>query len=164
MDGASKINKMTLPSASKYKKYLTINSKTGTIKTKKYYKQKIKSSIPVKVTTLAGKTYTVNVKIVIPAPKVTIKKELIRYHGQEVYKYTFKYNIKNADKIQVRLKKGGNSSINKELDTYVSKSKSNKESYIMFKKSTMKKLKNKITFKIVAYYGKNKSAKKEITK
>ena len=157
MNGASKINKMTLPNASKYKKYLTINSKNGTIKTKKYYKQKIKSLIPVKVTTLAGKTYTVNVKIVIPAPKVTIKKELIRYHGQEFYKYIFKYNIKNADKIQVRLKKDGNSSINKGLDTYVSKPKSNKESYIMITKSSMKKLKNKITFKIVAYYGKNKS-------
>ena len=159
----SAFEKMTLPNAKKYKKYLTVNKKTGTIKTKKYYKVKIKKPIPVKVK-VKGHTYTVNVKIRIPAPNVKVKKKKVKIGGVKGFKYSFSYNIKKATKIQVRMKKGGSSAINREFDTYVSKPKSNKDSYIMYKASTLKKLKNKITFKIVAYYGKNKSETRVITK
>ena len=159
----SAFEKMTLPNAKKYKKYLTVNKKTGTIKTKKYYKVKIKKPIPVKVK-VKGHTYTVNVKIRIPAPNVKVKKAKVNFSGVKCYKYTFKYSIKNATKIKVRMKKGGKSSINEDLDRFISKSRSNKYSYILYSLKTMKKLKNKVTFKIVAYYGKNKSETRVITK
>lgn len=158
MDGAQKIEKITLPNASKYKKYLTIDSKTGTIKTKKYYKQKIKSSIPVKVTTLAGEEYTVNVKIVIPAPRITVKRKLITINGIKGYKYTINYNVKGASKIKVRAISGSVSSntkkqIDRLFDSRLKKSKGTMSFTI--KKSLLKK--KKIKFQVVAYYGKNQS-------
>lgn len=152
--------KMSLANASKYKKYLTFNAKTGEVKTKKYYKVKINKSIPVKVK-IGGKNYTVKVKIKIPAPNVKIIKKKV---GSKGYRYIFKYNIKGANKIQVRMQKGGTKAINKYLDKNVSKQKSNKGSYINFTKSTMKKMNNKVTFKIVVYYGKNQSETLTITK
>ena len=62
------------------------------------------------------------------------------------------------------MQKGGTKAINKYLDKNVSKQKSNKGSYINFTKSTMKKMNNKVTFKIVVYYGKNQSETLTITK
>ena len=50
--------------------------------------------------------------------------------------------------------------LNKELNQYVSKPKSDeKNSYFNIKESTLNKAGNKITFEIVAYYGKNISEK-----
>lgn len=155
--------KMSLANASKYKKYLTFNAKTGEIKTKKYYKVKINKSIPVKIK-IGGKNYTVKVKIKIPAPKVKVIKKITTVGGEKCYKYEFKYNIKDASKIKVRMQKGGTKSINKEFDRDISKKKSGKKSYMLYSKKTMKKLNNKITFKIVAYYGKNQSETLTITK
>ena len=155
--------KMTLSIASKYKIYFMVNLKTGTITTKKYFKAKIQKSIPVKVRA-GGKVYTVKVNIKIPAPKVKISKKLIRDSKGARYRYTFKYNIKGAAKIKVRMKKGGSSKINKEFDRYISKPKSNKNSFIQYSEKTMRKLKNKVTFKIVAYYGKNQSETLTVTR
>lgn len=165
--------KMSLANASKYKKYLTFNAKTGEVKTKKYYKVKINKSIPVKVK-IGGKNYTVKVKIKIPAPK-TKEFKISKKNGKDSFgkfcRYTFKYNIKGASKIQVRVvnakKTGKEKAINKILDRCVKKSKSNKSSYIEFSDGIMKKLKNKnnkVTFKIVVYYGKNQSETLTITK
>jgi hypothetical protein len=163
VDDTSGFEKMTLESASKYKKYFTVNSKTGKITTKKYYKVKIKKNIPVTVV-VNGTKYTVNVKIKIPAPSVKVKKKKVKINGVASYKFTFSYNVKGAKKIQVRLAKGGSSSINKYLDKYISSAKSKRNSYIQFSSKTIKKIGNKVTFKIVATYGKNnKSETKKVT-
>ena len=91
-------------------------------------------------------------------------KKITTVGGEKCYKYEFKYNIKDASKIKVRMQKGGTKSINKEFDRDISKKKSGKKSYMLYSKKTMKKLNNKITFKIVAYYGKNQSETLTITK
>ena len=148
--------KVTVSNASKYKKYFAVDSKKGTVKTTVTAKTKIKKSIPVKLV-LNGNTYTVNVKIKIPAPKVTISKKDL---GNS-YRYTFKYNIKGATKIKVRCKEINANTL---FDKYLSKSKSNKDSYVICAKNKMKKYKNKLTFTITAYYGKNISETYEIRK
>ena len=149
---------MKLPNASKYKKYLTLDTKKGIIKTKKYYKVKLKKSIPVNVV-VDGVTYKVNVKVKIPTPEVKISKgrPTPMSDGSKAYKYSFTYNIKGADSIKVRMKKGGTKKLNREFDYYISKPKSNKMSYVLFSKKTLKKLKNKVTFKITVSYGKGKN-------
>ncbi len=155
---------MKLPNASKYKKYLTLDAKKGVIKTKKYYKVKLKKSIPVNVV-VDGVTYKVNVKVKIPTPDIKISKRTTPMSdGSKAYKYSFKYDIKGADRITVRMKKGGTKKLNKEFDYYISKPKSNKMSYVLFSKKTLKKLKNKVTFKITAHFGKNKLELPPITR
>ena len=151
---------MKLPNASKYKKYLILDAKKGIIKTKKYYKVKLKKSIPVNVV-VDGVTY----KVKIPTPEVKISiRTTTMSDGSKAYKYSFKYDIKGADRIKVRMKKGGTKKLNREFDYYISKPKSNKMSYVIFSKKTLKKLKNKVTFKITAYYGKNKLELPAITR
>lgn len=170
ISSVSVCQKMTLAKSSKYKKYLTFNTKTGEIKTKKYYKVKICKSIPVKVF-VGGKEYTVNIKIKIPAPKIKITRKTIKDSSGKYQRYTFKYNVKGASKIKVRIenanKTGKSKAINKIFDRSVKKTKSNKSSYIEFSDRIMKKLKKKngkVTFKIIAYYGKNQSETLTITK
>lgn len=155
--------KMSLMNASKYKKYLTFHTKTGEIKTRKYYKVKINKSIPVKIV-IGRKSYTVKIKIKIPAPKIKVIKKKVTVDGVKGYKYIFKYNIKGATKVKIRMEKGGSKAINKKLDKYVGGRKSNKDSYILLAKSSIKKWNNKVTFKVVAYYGKNQSETFTITK
>ncbi len=147
--------------ASKYKKYFEIDKKTGKIKTKKYYKVKIKKEIPVKVV-VNGKPYTVKIRIKIPAPEVKITRKKDILNGEAAYRYTFTYKEKKAKKIQVRIK--NLKEANSVLDQYVSKNKSNKDSYIKIKQKRVKKLGKKITFEIIASYGKNKSEKLIIRK
>ena len=80
------------------------------------------------------RTYTVKVKIKIPAPK-TKEFKISKKNGKDSFgkfcRYTFKYNIKGASKIQVRVvnakKTGKEKSINKTFDKYVKKPKSNKK-------------------------------------
>ena len=167
MDGATKIKKMALPKskASKCKKYLTVNSKTGTIKTKKYYKTKLEKSIPVKVTTLAGGTYTVNVKVVIPAPKVTIKRKSIKIRGVKAYRYTIKYNVKGASKLNVEVVSGSvKSGTRKDMNKYFSKVFNKSKGTVTFNivESALKR--KKIKYKIKAVYGKNQSQAATIEK
>lgn len=142
--------KVSLKNASSYKKYLTLDAKKGMVKTKKNYSVKFKESIPLTVK-IADKTYKVNVKVKIPAPKVTIKKEQVG----DYYRYTFKYNVKGADKIKVRCNlKDAKQEV---LDKYLSKPKSDKDSYVYFKAKN-------VTFTVTACYGKNVSEKKVIKK
>ena len=146
--------KVSLKNASSYKKYLTLDANKGTIKTKKDYSVKFKESIPLTVK-IADKTYTVNVKIKIPAPKVAIKRTKI---GDSYYRYTFQYNIKGADRIRVRCnRKDAKVEV---LDRYLSKPKSDGDSYVNIRQAENEK----VTFTIVAFYGKNASKKLEITK
>ena len=143
----------TLANAKKYGKYFKVDEKTGKVTTKKDYSTKIKKSIPIKVT-VGGQTYTVTAKIKIPAPSVKIT----RKKAGDRYRYTFKYNIPKADKIKVRSNlKGMNTKV---VDKYLSQPKSNADSYINLDLGKMKKVK----FKIVAYYGKNVSETRVITK
>ena len=158
------IYKLSIQSPSKYKNYLTFSNSTGKIKTKKSTKYYSKLKSPTIKVTVAGTSYNITVKCAIPAPKVKVSKKLVKVGGAKVYKYSFKYNIKGAKKIQVRMVKGGSRSINKYLDRYVKKSKSNRNSYILYSKKTMKKLNNKVTFKITAYYGNKKSQTYVVTK
>lgn len=147
---------MSVRNAKKYKKYFRVHSNDGKITTKKYYKVKIAKTIPVKIR-VDGKIHTVQVKIKIPAPKVRIKVKKYTSDGTTGHKFQFSYNIAGATKIKVRLAKGGTGRMNKELDRYISTAKSNRDSYILFSDRTLKKMKGKITFQVVAYYGKNKS-------
>lgn len=142
----------------KYKKYFVI-SKKGKISVKKKHFVKVCQSVKslkIKVA-IDKKTYTVTTKIQIPKPKVAISKESIRVGNVSGYRYRFKYDIKGATKIQVRIKKM--QSLNHEFDTYVSKPKSDGMSYINLSDATIKKLGNKAEFEITAYYGKNVSEK-----
>ena len=144
-------------SAKVKKAYFTI-SKKGKIATKsksKYYKS-MKTSVPVTVKTY-GKNYSMTVKLKIPKPKAKIKCSKITHGNISGRRFAFEYNIPGADRIQVRLAKGNMSQIKKVLDKYVSTPKSTNDSYIDLSDQFLKKLKNKVTFKIVAYYGKNKS-------
>lgn len=142
----------TLANAKKYGKYFKVDEKTGKVTTKKDYSTKIKKSIPIKVT-VGGQTYTVTAKIKIPAPSVKIT----RKKAGDRYRYTFKYNIRGADKIKIRPNLKGDMKI---LDKYLSQPKSNADSYVYFRLGKTKKIK----FKIVAYYGKNVSETQVITK
>ena len=150
---------ITLANAKKYKKYFTLDTKTGKIKTStnKLSKVKIKKTIPVKVT-VDGKAYNVNVKLKIAAPKIKIKRKKIVIGGVSGYRYELQYNIKGATRVKIRVKKM--SVLNKKFDANMSKPKSSKSRcYINASSSGLKKLGNKLTFEIVAYYGKNVSQK-----
>ena len=147
-----------------YGKYFNLKNanKTGNLKvtikanSKKLSQVKL-STVPLKVT-VAGKEYKTNVKVKIKAPKIKITTKKIELGGIKGVRYSFNYNIKGATKIKVRAKKM--SFLNKELNQYVSKPKSDeKNSYFNIKESTLNKAGNKITFEIVAYYGKNISEK-----
>lgn len=145
-----------LANEKKYSKYFKLDKKTGKITTKKNSKvyKNVSKSIPVNVT-VGGKSYKVKVKLEIPAP--TIKK-ITRTKEGIYFKYTFKYNVPNATKIKVRTNvKGIN---NAGLDRYLSKPQSDEESYVSINLGDMKEVK----FKIVAYYGKNVSKTRVITK
>lgn len=161
----SVFQKLTVPNKSKYKKFLSVNERTGTIRVKKYNRAKIKTTIPVKVK-VNGKTYSVKVKIKIPAPSkksVKISKKKVRVKGKVCYRYTFKYRFKGAKKIKVRMVNGSKATA-KYFDRYIRKPKSSKTTYIQYTKKTLKKSNNKVTFKIAVYYGKNKTETLTITK
>ena len=150
--------------AKKYEKYFNLKNanKNGNLKvtikanSKKLSQVKL-STIPLKVT-VAGKEYKTNVKVKIKAPKITITTKTIEFGGTRGTRYCFDYNVKGATKIKVRAKKLAFR--NKEFNRYISTPKSN-EKYTCFniKESDLKNLGNKISFEIVAYYGKNVSEK-----
>lgn len=153
--------KFSFVNKKKYGRYFRLDEKTGKITMKKnakqYYKMKLNKRIPIKVT-VDGKTYKMNVRIQIPQPKVTIKKERVTVGGIQGYRYVFDYNIKNATKVKVRVK--GLPSVNGECDRDISSPKSGRLSYLNLSDATVRKLGNKVRFEIVAYYGKNVSAKR----
>lgn len=150
--------------AKKYEKYFNLKNanKNGNLKvtikanSKKLLQVKLET-VPLKVT-VAGKEYKTNVKVKIKAPKIKITTKKIEFGGTRGTRYYFYYNIKGATKIKVRAKKLAFR--NKEFDRYISTPKSNeKYTYFNIKESDLKNLGNKISFEIVAYYGKNISEK-----
>ncbi len=145
------------------KKYLSV-SKTGKIAAKKkpgLYKD-VKKLIPVKVK-IGGKSYTVKVKPEIPAPNIKITKTKVTVGGRRGYRYIFQYDLAGATKIKVRIREMKNdTSINNELDQYSSSARSDSQSYIGLSFETLKKLGNKVTFEITAYYGKRASKVRKI--
>ncbi len=146
-------------SAKVNKAYFTL-SKKGRITTKAnpaYYKSMPKS-VPVKVT-VCGKTYAMKVKLEIPAPKVTIvPKEVNPARGEGYYRFEFHYNVPGADRVKVEMDKATKTgAISKYLDQNVRDPRPTTPPYINLAKSLLTQLGNKVTFRITAHYGKNKS-------
>ena len=131
-------------------------SKKGKIKTKlepKVYKS-MKTSIPVKVTAY-GKTYSMKVKLKIPAPKVTVRKTPTEVRGVKGYKYEFNYYVPEADKVTVSME-GETKAIKAYLKKYASDPRPTNKQFINLSKGSLKQG-NKATFKITAYYGSKRS-------
>ncbi len=150
--------------AKTYGQYFNLKNanKTGNLKvtikanSKKLSQVKL-STIPLKVT-VAGKEYKTNVKVKIKAPKITITREDVEIGGIKGIRYHLKYNVKGATRVKIRVKKI--SSLNKKFDSDMSNPKSDESKcYITATESGLKKYGNKLTFEIVAYYGKNVSEK-----
>lgn len=147
-----------------YGKYFNLKNanKTGNLKvtikanSKKLSQVKLKT-VPLKVT-VAGKEYKTNVKVKIKAPKITISKESVEFGGIKGTRYHLKYNVKGATRVKIRVRKA--SSLDKKFDRDMSKPKSDaSKCYITVRESDLKRYGNKLTFEIVAYYGKNISEK-----
>ena len=163
----SDFKSIQLPTSSAYsttKKAFTLDTKTWTLSpTKNAYKsyKSMKTLIPLTVTTKDGKKSTVKVKFQFPDPDVTITRTNEKRQGRSVYKYMFKYDIPGATRIQVRLntkKSSYNNEYIKDFDRYISKSKSDPNSYVLAWKNVVDSLgKGAMKFQITAYYGKNKS-------
>ena len=151
---------------STYKKYLTYDSKSGKITTKKYYKTKYKTPV-ITVTDKAGDTYKVKVNLQIAKPTVKVsKKKITGSGGSKGYKYTIKYSASGADGITITAKNGlVKSSTKKSMNKFFKK---------MIKENTKKTKKKlsgtvtftiaksaikggKISFQVTGIYGKNKS-------
>ncbi|MDO5391255.1 MAG: Ig-like domain-containing protein [Eubacteriales bacterium] len=163
----SDFKSIQLPTSSAYsttKKAFTLDTKTWTLSpTKnayKYYKS-MKTSIPLTVTTKDGKKSTVKVNFQFPDPEVKITRTYETQAGKGVYRYTFQYDIPGATRIYVRLNTKNtriNNDFISDLKKYISKPKSDKESYIRVWKSYVDSVgKNGMRFEITAYYKSNKS-------
>lgn len=159
-----KISYAKTKNAKTYGKYFNLKNanKTGNLKvtikanSKKLSQVKLKT-VPLKVT-VAGKEYKTNVKVKIKAPKITITREDVEIGGIKGIRYHLKYNVKGATRVKIRVKKI--SSLNKKFDSDMSNPKSDESKcYITATESGLKKYGNKLTFEIVAYYGKNVSEK-----
>lgn len=155
--------------AKKYEKYFNLKNanKNGNLKvtikanSKKLSQVKL-STIPLKVT-VAGKEYKTNVKVKIKKPKLAknvITKEKIELGGVKGTRYRFKFNIKGATKIRMRIKEM--KVFDSTFDRYMSSPKSNtKDYYLNVREADIKKYgkADKLTLEIVVYYGKNVSEK-----
>ena len=164
-----KISYAKAKNAKTYGKYFNLKNanKTGNLKvtikanSKKLSQVKL-STVPLKVT-VAGKEYKTNVKVKIKKPQLAknaITKEKIELGGVKGTRYRFKFNIKGATKIKMRIKE--TKSFDSTFDRYMSSPKSNiKDYYLNVRESDMKKYgkADKFTFEITAYYGKNVSEK-----
>lgn len=163
----SSLYKMQLVDKSKYKNYLTFNSKTGKISTKansKYYKNLKSAKIKVTLNGETTPTYYITVHPKIPAPKVASNFITKTATGNN-YKYKFNYNFKNATKVKVRIvEQNNNKKLNSVLDKYVNSPKSKASSYILITKKGVKKYgkDGKLTFKVTVYYGKESVTFKKI--
>lgn len=155
--------------AKKYEKYFNLKNanKNGNLKvtikanSKKLSQVKL-STIPLKVT-VAGKEYKTNVKVKIKKPQLAknaITKEKIELGGVKGTRYRFKFNIKGATKIRMRIKEM--KVFDSTFDRYMSSPKSNtKDYYLNVREADIKKYgkADKLTLEIVVYYGKNVSEK-----
>ena len=155
--------------AKTYGQYFNLKNanKTGNLKvtikanSKKLSQVKL-STIPLKVT-VAGKEYKTNVKVKIKKPQLAknaITKEKIELGGVKGTRYRFKFNIKGATKIRMRIKEM--KVFDSTFDRYMSSPKSNtKDYYLNVREADIKKYgkADKLTLEIVVYYGKNVSEK-----
>lgn len=155
--------------AKKYEKYFNLKNanKNGNLKvtikanSKKLSQVKLKT-VPLKVT-VAGKEYKTNVKVKIKKPQLAknaITKEKIELGGVKGTRYRFKFNIKGATKIRMRIKEM--KVFDSTFDRYMSSPKSNtKDYYLNVREADIKKYgkADKLTLEIVVYYGKNVSEK-----
>ena len=156
-----------------YKKYLTFDSESGKITTKKYYKTKYKTPV-ITVTDKAGDTYNVKVKLQIAKPSVKVtRKEITSSVGAKGYTYTIKYSASGADGFTIIAKNGlakssSKKALNKLLkarvkeNTKKTKSKTSGTVTFTIAKSAIKG--GKITFQVNGVYGKNKSETKVASK
>lgn len=161
----------TKSTAFKNQKYLKWDKNKETLKAVKYYKDELKKQT-ITFKDKAGYDYDVKLKVTIAAPKVVkankkftkktqgiqIKRKSIKISGRNYYKYTIKYNVKDAKSLKITASgfKGKNTqkTLNKLLAKRIKKAKGT-YSFGVVKTAVKKK---KITFKIVADYGhKNKS-------
>ena len=167
-DGKDGIDSIELSGASTYKKYLTFDEKTGTIKTpKKYYTKKIKNPT-LTVTDKAGDKYKVKVNLQIKKPTVKIsKKPYTSVSGIKAYRYTIKCSAAEADGIIVSVSAGlaqasTKTKLNKYLKTNsknqikITKKKASGTITFTIAKTSIKK--DKLTFQVYGTYGQNKSA------
>ena len=163
----SDFKSIQLPTSSVYsttKKAFTLDTKTWTLSPTqnayKYYKS-MKTPIPLTVTTKDGKKSNIKVNFQFPDPEVKITRTTEKRQGRSVYKYMFKYDIPGATRIQVRLntkRSSYNNEYIKDFDRYISKSKSDSNSYVLAWKNVVDSLgKGAMKFQVTAYYGKNKS-------
>lgn len=113
------------------------------VKITKKVKKVIKQGIPIKVKIGKGKPQNCYVKIKTPKP---VFKVIKKPNGQ-FNKLLFKYNIKGAKKVKVRIV-GSSKGVKRMLDKYVHTPKSNSNSWINAKKTT-----KRVTCKMWAYYG-----------
>ena len=154
----------TLRKSAKVKKKCFSLSKKGKISTKDRpacYKS-MGTSVPVAVK-VCGKSYSMNVKLKIPAPKVRIeceKKEGRTYSG---YNFKFYYRVPGANRIQVRMD-GESDDIKNHLKKEVSNPRPSKTPALALTNKTLARFNNRVTFRIRAYYGKNKSEILTVTK
>ena len=104
-----------------------------------------------------------NVQLKIPAPKVRIeceKKEGRTYSG---YNFKFYYRVPGANRIQVRMD-GESDDIKNHLKKEVSNPRPSKTPALALTNKTLARFNNRVTFRIRAYYGKNKSEILTVTK
>lgn len=165
----SDFKSIQLPTSSAYsttKKAFTLDTKTWTLSptqnASKYYKS-MKTSIPLMITTKDGKTSKVTVNFQFPDPEVKITRTYETQAGKGVYRYTFDYNIPGATRIYVRLNTKNtriNNDFVSDFKKYISKPKSDKESYIRVWKSYVDSVGKKgMKFQITAYYGNNNKSR-----
>lgn len=139
------------------KKYISLSAQGKiAIKADPAYYRSMQTSVPVTVKAY-GRTYTMTVRIKIPAPKVNIRAGRVKVGNVWGYRFKFYYNIPGADRIQVRMVKGETSAIRAYLNKYVSDPRPSAPPILNLSDSSLKKLKNKITLSITAHYGHNKS-------
>ncbi len=174
-DGMEGVASQVMENPSKYKKYVTFDQATGTIKTPKsakYYKKKINQP-KIVVTDKAGGQYSVKVNLQIAKPTVKVsKKAYTSVGGIKSYKYTIKCSANSADQFSVKVVSGlAKSSTKKSLNKAL-KTRCNSQFKIKKKKATTTitftiaktSIKKKLSFQVYAKYGVNKSATKEVSR
>ncbi len=157
--------KLELVNEKRDKKYVTIKDGKITAKSIKNLTGKnlknLKTKIPVRVT-VGNTQYTVNTNIAIPAPtknEIGIKRTKVLTQGgiYTKYQFTYKGSVSKASKVIVRIENLNTKNTNEVLDRKLQNPKSSQNSYIYLTSEAIKKLNNKVVFKIYVKYGKNKS-------
>ncbi len=158
----------TLRKSAKVKKKCFSLSKKGKISTKDRpacYKS-MGTSVPVAVK-VCGKSYSMNVKLKIPAPKVRIECEKKRGKNSRGefgwgYQVNFHYYLPGASRIKIQMEKE-TAKIKKSL-AKINRPRPKETPYLGLSDEFLAPLNHTVTFRIRAYYGKNKSEILTVTK